>query len=142
MAETSVKPFSWARYSFLLADDNAEFRWLLRSVLTRFGVQTFHEAANGADAIQVLHKFPIDVALVDINMEPINGIWFAQMLRNDQANKNANIIVVMVTGHSTPENVQAAREAGVVRDFVSKPLSAKNLQERLTRLLTRYPGRS
>jgi len=125
----------------LIADDNSHFRWLMRSFLNKYGVGNIVEAANGADAIQVLHNTPVDVALVDIGMEPINGLWFVQMFKHDTEVRNANMICLLVTGNATPENIQTALAAGV-KDVISKPLSAKTLEDRLKRHLMRYPGRS
>lgn len=132
---------AWNRYTILIADDNAHFRWLMRSFLTSFGVGSLLEVANGADAIQILHNSVVDVALVDIGMEPINGLWFVQMFKNDPEAKNKNMLTLLVTGNATPENIQTALKAGV-QDVISKPLSAKTLEERLKRQLARYSGRS
>ncbi|MBF0168373.1 MAG: response regulator [Alphaproteobacteria bacterium] len=134
-------PISWSSYTMLIADDNSHFRWLMRSFLTKFGVGSIVEAANGADALQVLHKTPVDVALVDIGMEPINGLWFVQMYKNDNEILNRNMICLLVTGNATPENIKTALSSGV-KDVISKPLSAKTLEDRLKRHLVRYPGRS
>ncbi|MBI5119646.1 MAG: response regulator [Rhodospirillales bacterium] len=132
---------AWNSYTVLIADDNTHFRWLMRSFLTSFGVGSILEAANGADAIQTLHNSVVDVALVDIGMEPINGLWFVQMFKNDPDAKNRNMLTLLVTGNATPENIQTALKAGV-QDVISKPLSAKTLEERLKRQLARYSGRS
>lgn len=132
---------TWNRYTILIADDNAHFRWLMRSFLTSFGVGSILEAANGADAIQTLHNTAVDIALVDIGMEPINGLWFVQMFKNDPDAKNKNMLTLLVTGNATPENIQTALKAGV-QDVISKPLSAKTLEDRLKRQLMRYSGRS
>ncbi|MBF0355489.1 MAG: response regulator [Alphaproteobacteria bacterium] len=132
---------SWSSYTMLIADDNSHFRWLMRSFLTKFGVGSIVEAGNGADALQVLHKTPVDVALVDIGMEPINGLWFVQMYKNDNEIMNRNMICLLVTGNATPENIKTALSSGV-KDVISKPLSAKTLEDRLKRHLVRYPGRS
>lgn len=132
---------NWGSMSMLIADDNTHFRWLMRSFLTSFGVGTILEAGNGADAIQVLHGSVVDVALIDIGMEPINGLWFVQMFKNDAEVKNKNMLCLLVTGNATPENLETALKSGV-NDVISKPLSAKTLEERLKRQLARYPGRS
>lgn len=132
---------AWNSYTILIADDNTHFRWLMRSFLTSFGVGSILEASNGADAIQTLHNSVVDVALVDIGMEPINGLWFVQMFKNDPDAKNRNMLALLVTGNATPENIQTALKAGV-QDVISKPLSAKTLEERLKRQLARYSGRS
>lgn len=132
---------NWASLTMLIADDNTHFRWLMRSFLTSFGVGNILEAANGADAIQVLHASAVDVALVDIGMEPINGLWFVQMFKNDPEVKNVNMLCLLVTGNATPENIETALKAGV-NDVIGKPLSAKTLEDRLKRQLLRYPGRS
>jgi CheY-like chemotaxis protein len=132
---------NWSGLTILIADDNAHFRWLMRSFLTAFGVGSILEAANGADAIQVLHTTAVDVALVDIGMEPINGLWFVQMFKNDSEVKNKSMLCLLVTGNATPENIQTALQSGV-NDVISKPLSAKLLEERLKRQLLRYRGRS
>lgn len=114
----------------LIVDDNQHMRTIVREILKGGGINQVQEARDGAEAFEVLANFPADIAIVDFNMTPMDGIDFTRMLRTARDSLNPLLPVIMITGHSERSRVEEARDAGV-NEFVVKPLTAKALLARL-----------
>lgn len=63
-------------------------------------------------------------------MEPTEGLTFVKYMRNDPQSPNPYVPIIMLTGHGDRDRVCEARDAGV-NMFMSKPISAKAMYERL-----------
>jgi two-component system chemotaxis response regulator CheY len=118
----------------LLVDDNHYMRVLLGEILRAIGVQHIFEANDGAEALQAMRKSPVDIVMTDLSMQPLDGIDFVRLLRNSPDSPNPMVPVIMITGHSTMQRVNEAREAGV-NEFLAKPLTARGVIERLTQVV-------
>jgi len=114
----------------LLVDDNHYMRILLGEILRAIGVVHIYEANDGAEGLQMMRDFPIDVVMTDLSMQPLDGIDFVRLLRNSPDSPNQLAPVIMITGHSTFARVNEARDAGV-SEFLAKPLAARGVVERL-----------
>jgi CheY-like chemotaxis protein len=121
----------------LLVDDNHHMRVLLTEVLRAIGVKQVFEAADGAEALQMLRTHAIDIVMTDLNMQPLDGIDFVRLVRNSNDSPNPMIPVIMITGHSTVRRVAEARDVGV-SEFLSKPVTARGVIERINRVVE-YP---
>lgn len=111
-------------------------RSIVTAILKGSGIRDIREARDGAEAFDVLRQYPADIALVDFNMYPIDGVEFTRMLRNAGDSSNPYLPVVMITGHSERSRVVEARDAGV-NEFVVKPLTARALLSRLDAVVMR-----
>lgn len=118
----------------LIADDNHHMRVLLTEILRAIGVIHIHEAADGAQALQMLRNHQVDIVMTDLSMQPLDGIDFVRLLRNSPDSPNQMIPVIMITGHSTMRRVAEARDAGV-NEFLAKPLTARGVLERIGRIV-------
>lgn len=116
--------------SVLIIDPNRHIRGLVRGVLHAFGVRTIHEVGDAAEAFRDLRTFAPHVAIVELSMEPLDGLEFTQMVRTAEDSANRYLPIVMLTGHTERRWVEAARDAGV-NEFLAKPLSAETLYARL-----------
>lgn len=116
--------------SVLVADDSPTMRQLLKSSLDSFGVAKVMMAHDGDQAFDMFCKGWADLAIVDWNMKPMNGIDFVRLLRNSPESPNPYIPVMMVTGHADYDRVAEARDAGMT-EILSKPLAPKVLKERI-----------
>jgi two-component system, chemotaxis family, chemotaxis protein CheY len=114
----------------LVVDDNHYMRILLAEILRAIGVIHIYEANDGAEGLQMMRDYPIDLVLTDLSMQPLDGIDFVRLLRNSPDSPNQLAPVIMVTGHSTFARVNEARDAGV-NEFLCKPLTARGVIERL-----------
>lgn len=120
----------------LLVDDNQHMRAIVTTVLAGVGVRHIRETRDGAEALEALKEWPADVAIVDFQMFPIDGVEFTRMVRNAPDSKNPYLPIVMMTGHSERSRVVEARDAGVT-EFVAKPLTAKSVLDRLQAVIYR-----
>jgi CheY-like chemotaxis protein len=120
----------------LLVDDNQHMRAITSAVLQSAGVRKVREAADGAAGLEVLREQAIDLAIVDFNMFPLDGVEFTRLVRNSPDTANPYLPIIMMTGHSEKSRVYEARDAGVT-EFVVKPITAKAILDRIQAVIFR-----
>ena len=115
------------RLRFLVIDDNAHMRRILRTLLHGFGAREVHEAEDGASGLEAFTHYVPDVVITDWAMPIFDGLELTQMIRQPGANANPYVAIIMLTGHSEKMRVTAARDAGIT-EFASRsrqgPVSA------------------
>jgi DNA-binding response OmpR family regulator len=119
----------------LIVDDNRQMRFLLRCLLRAGGIQDVTEAETAEDAFEIMSGRPVDLVIVDWMMQPTDGLAFTRMIRWGAESPNPYVPLLMLTAHTEISRVAAARDAGV-SGFVTKPISARVLFERVTNALT------
>lgn len=80
------------------------------------------EAGSAAEALDVVGKQSIDVALVDFNMQDKDGLQLAAELRE----AHPEMPIAIITANIQDEIISRAREINA--SFVAKPLTAEGLQ--------------
>ena len=115
---------------FLIVDDNAFMRTIVKRILSALNAKEVREAEDGADALKVLQTYGPDIIITDWVMDPIDGIEMVRMIRNNQDSKNPFVPVIMLTAHSEYARIIEARDAGV-NEVVVKPVSVKALFSRV-----------
>jgi two-component system chemotaxis response regulator CheY len=118
------------RLRFLVIDDNAHMRRILRTLLHGFGAREVYEAEDGAAGLESFTHYTPDIVVTDWVMPIFDGLELTQMIRQQGANANPYVPIVMLTGHSEKKRIITARDAGVT-EFLAKPISAKALYERV-----------
>ena len=126
----------YSSLKILLVEDNQHMRSIVGAILKGSGIRNVREARDGAEALDMLRQFPADIALVDFNMDPVDGVEFTKLLRNAADSTNPYLPIIMITGHSERSRVIQARDAGV-NEFVVKPLTARALLGRLDSVIMR-----
>jgi DNA-binding NarL/FixJ family response regulator len=113
----------------VIADDHETYRRGLARAIRRFGtLDLVGEAADGAEALQVIREASPDIALLDVRMPELDGLEVARRL-----NELGGTMVVLLTGSSTDELATAAEAAGV-RALLSKDLARDDICRRLLAL--------
>ena len=120
----------------LMVDDNQHMRAIVTAVLAGVGVKQVRETRDGTEALEALRDWPADLALVDFQMSPMDGVEFTRTVRNAADSKNPYLPIIMMTGHSEKSRVFDARDAGVT-EFVAKPLTAKAVLDRINAVIYR-----
>jgi CheY-like chemotaxis protein len=115
---------------FLVCDDNAHMRRILRTLLHSFGAREVYEAEDGATALEMYTHYVPDIVITEWAMPIFDGIELAQMIRQPDSKGNPFAPIIMLTGHSEKRRVTVARDAGVT-EFLAKPISAKGLYQRI-----------
>jgi two-component system, chemotaxis family, chemotaxis protein CheY len=118
------------RLRFLLVDDNAHMRQIVRTLMFGFGAREVWEADDGAAGLEIFIKQRPDIVITDWAMPIFNGIELTQMIRQPGANPNPYAPIIMLTANTERTRVIAARDAGVT-EFLAKPTSAKALYSRI-----------
>ena len=116
--------------SILILDDRAQMRAITASILESVGIRRIHEAGDAEAAMTLLRSEPVDVAVVDYKMTPLNGVEFVRLVRNSPDSPDPFLPVIMLTGHADRRRIDEARDAGVTEVLV-KPVTAKALIGRL-----------
>ncbi|MCI9021052.1 MAG: response regulator [Eubacterium sp.] len=87
---------------------------------------------SGVRALKYLEMEKPDLILLDIQMDPMDGIETLQKIR---AMKGlADIPVIMLTGVEEKESVLASARLGIC-DYILKPFSSEELLKRIRRAL-------
>lgn len=119
----------------LLVDDFKTMLKLTGSLLGQMGFKNIEEATDGAMALQKLKENKFDLILSDWNMEPMSGL---DLLKNVRAEANLkHIPVILITAESKPENIIAAKQAGV-NNYIVKPFNVNTLKEKLTSVIGQF----
>jgi len=93
----------------LLADDEETVRAGVRLILRHAeGIEVVAEASNGAEAVELAARTPVDVALVDIRMPVLDGLAAIEKLLA----LDPHPAVVMLTTFGDEANVIRALQAG------------------------------
>lgn len=119
-----------SQVKFLVIDDNAFARTLIRKILLQFGAQEIHDVADGPAAQDEVIDFKPDIIIVDWMMKPMDGMAFVNWLRTAKESPAPFTPVIMVSAFSHISNVVQARDAGI-NEFLAKPISAKSLFSRI-----------
>ena len=113
----------------LIVDDEADLRNLLNSVLSGAGYDTA-EAADGKEAIAIVQKRVLDLALLDIRMPKMDGIEVLTFLHKNSPSTKA----IMLTGYADLKYAMEAKEYGA-KDFISKPYKTDDVLSTVRRIL-------
>jgi len=109
-------------HTVLICDDEPSLRELMRVSL---GPEyAFEEAADGAEAIELLARMQPDLVLVDVMMPGQGGLAVIEHLRASL--EHAETPVIVVSAFSTEPDRAAALAAGA-NAFVGKPFDPDEL---------------
>jgi CheY-like chemotaxis protein len=118
----------------LLVDDNEQSRVIYRNKLSMEGF-TVVDASNGVEALKRLHEHNIDIVVLDIWMEGVDGFRVLQLMRLNPALKN--IPVVVLSARSVPADIQKAIALGA-RDYLPKMVTTPlKLADKVKEVLAR-----
>lgn len=120
----------FSRLALLVVDDNEFSRSLIKTMLAAFRAKNVREARDGEEARAVLKQHQIDIVLCDYAMQPMSGLEFTRRVRDEASSPNPFVPIIMITAHSSYEEVCATRDAGV-NEYLVKPFSAQALADRM-----------
>jgi len=110
----------------LIADDHEMFRQGLRVVLEEEGFQFVAEASDGRQAVQLCAQHHPEVAILDVAMPVLNGIYAAREI----IKANSRTKVVLLTQHTEDQMVLESLRAGVT-GYVLKTRATSELVQAL-----------
>jgi two-component system, chemotaxis family, chemotaxis protein CheY len=128
--------YQFNKIRVLLVEDNPHMRKLLKALLEAVGVRDIVVAQDGGVAWMLMKKEPIDFALIDWEMYPVDGLELVRKIRTEPDSPNQFLPIIMVTAHTERARVMKARDLGVT-EFLAKPVSAQTLSQRIEELIER-----
>lgn len=116
--------------TILIADDEKEIRDLLRLYLENEGYSIL-EAADGIEALNLLSKNTVDLAIIDIMMPGMNGHALVKRIREIN-----NMPILFLSAKSDPHDRILGLRLGA-DDYVTKPFNPLELCARVQAHLRR-----
>ncbi len=117
----------------LVVDDSAVMRSMLIRTLRLSGLPltTVEQAGNGQEALEVLARTGIDLALIDLGMPIMDGEALLVKMRENQALARIGVVVVSTEGSQT--RIDRLTELGAV--FIRKPFTPEEVRTAVLRVL-------
>ncbi len=112
----------------LVVDDSATIIRIISNLLRHLGFMDVDEANDGAAALAKMRGKRYGLVISDWNMASMSGYDFLREVRGDPDLKRTPFI--MVTSEYKPENVIAAKRAGV-SNYIVKPFDAPTLKAKI-----------
>jgi two-component system chemotaxis response regulator CheY len=115
-------------FNILLVDDSLTVRKVIAKALdmAEVDIGELYEAANGAEALEVLEQEWVDLVFADIMMPVMDGEEFVKTLHETGA--IAELPVVIVSSAGSEPRVRRLKELGV-RDYIQKPFTPEQIRE-------------
>jgi len=120
-------------YSLLITDDDAALRDALCTVFEPAGYDT-HPASCGAEAIRVVMRHRIHVAILDMQMPDLTGIETICRIRDVT---HSSIPYVLMSGDASKE-LRLKALAAEAYSLISKPFSVGIMREVVDEIIQRY----
>ncbi|MBI4290287.1 MAG: chemotaxis response regulator CheY [Betaproteobacteria bacterium] len=119
---------------FLVVDDFATMRRIVRNLLKEAGITNVEEAEDGAVALSMLKGSKFDFVISDINMPNVNGFEMLRQIRAEPQFKS--LPVLMVTAEAKKEDIINAAQIGA-SGYIVKPFTKAILEEKLGKILSK-----
>ena len=120
---------------FLVVDDFATMRRIIRNLLKELGFTNVEEAEDGAIALARLQLGGIDFVISDWSMPNMDGLTLLQSVRADT--KLSGLPFLMVTAEAKKENIIAADQADA-SGYITKPFTAETMQEKMGKIFDKF----
>jgi two-component system chemotaxis response regulator CheY len=120
------------RIRFLIVDDHAGSRGLVKSVLTQSGFTRVKACENGSEALKYLLEQEVDIVVCDWNMPVMTGIELLEQVRSHE--KVKDLPFIMLTAQQQQNEVVMAFSQGV-SDYIIKPFTPETLLNKVKRVL-------
>ncbi|MFA4866638.1 MAG: response regulator [Pedobacter sp.] len=117
----------------LIVEDNMMNRELVIKLLQKKGYKTF-TAENGRLALDKYEYSDYDIILMDLQMPEMDGYETTRHIRNMKSGKK-DIPIVAMTAHTIKGEQEKCLSIGM-NDFISKPFQAKELYEKVRKLVS------
>ncbi|MDA8403900.1 MAG: diguanylate cyclase [Desulfobacteraceae bacterium] len=126
--------------AILIIDDVPVTRKIIESFLKDGGHTDIIQAESAENAFHILGLYaesdgsrqPIDLILMDIVLQGVDGIEACRLIKNDQ--RSAHIPIVIITAYTSAEHIETAFKAGAI-DFLPKPINKLELHARVRSIL-------
>lgn len=113
----------------LITDDDSDFRTTLRAVLEPRGFR-MSEAADGSEAVRIVHEREIHLVLMDMHMPRVTGLQAIREVKQI----NAQLPCILISAALDDQIVRQAEQIPVF-SILSKPVSIQELTQTVIQAL-------
>ena len=117
-ASEQIKP------TVLIADDATDTLMVLQKTLEQCNCEVVATAENGEQAIELLEQHNPDLVFLDIEMPNKTGLEVLDVIKQ----RNISVCPIIVSGHSSKENLTSAIKRGA-QGFIVKPHTQQKIDE-------------
>ncbi|MBI5379575.1 MAG: response regulator [Nitrospirae bacterium] len=109
----------------LIVDDEPDICWALTHILKGMGIVPV-TTTSGREALRLARSQRFALAFVDAKLPDLDGLDLARRIREG----DAAVRIVLVSGYFYRDDaeVRQAMAAGLITDFVSKPIPHEEIQ--------------
>ena len=121
---------------FLIVDDTALMRNIVKNALTEMGYNRFIEATDGLNAFEILENqiaknVPVEFIISDWSMPNMTGL---ELLKKcSETLEFTNVPFILVTAEGSQQQIIQAAKVGV-SDYILKPFTFDKIKEKLERV--------
>ena len=120
-----------SKQTILIVEDDRKVVELLKETIEEIGNGCAIKIAyNGKEAVEILEKEKIELALLDIKMPVMDGVQVLTELHN----RKIWLPIIILTAYSVKDIEHKLLEFGIV-DYLSKPLDIAKLKKRIKEVL-------
>ena len=112
----------------LVIDDNISTLKVIKAILEEEGY-FIYTASNSKEALDIIESEKINVILLDLKLQDIDGLELYQQIRKI----NPKVTVIIMTAYGTIESAVNAMKLGI-EDYLQKPLNYDELKIMLSRI--------
>ena len=113
----------------LIADDDSEIRSGLAEFLGATGLEIL-EAETGTEALQIVRRGRIDLAVLDMHMPGHTGLELLGFIRQE----SLTVPCIFCSGHASEDVMRMAKSEGACAVF-KKPIEPIHLRSEVVRIL-------
>lgn len=110
----------------LIADDQLAMRELLKTILRTLRIANMDVVGDGIQAVERYRQTCHDMVFLDIDMPELDGFSALSQIKAIEP----DAFVVMVSAHSSVDNIKKALESGA-KGFVVKPYTSIKIADML-----------
>ena len=109
----------------LLVDDSTYIRTVLGSVITEAGFEVAGEAADGAEAIRKYTDLKPDLVLMDVIMEPMNGMDATKAILDKDPEAKILMVTVLEDKDILLDLVKIGAKGYITKPFTKGEIAVK-----------------
>lgn len=121
--------------TILIVDDQATIRAAIRRISHALNFGEILECSDGEHAIKILTKKPVDIMVLDLSMQRVDGFQVLEYLHNREF--GCEIPIIIVTGESNKQEIIKATNLGVW-GYLLKPFQANDLERKIVQTLNNF----
>lgn len=125
---------SLAKLKVLVVDDNHHMIKVVKTILRGFDVKELFDATDAAEAFTLLRGSSIDLVIVDLALDKVDGCALSRMIRTASDSPNPFMPIIMLSAYTERSKVEGARDAGVT-EFCAKPVTATELYRKVAAVI-------